>query len=81
MGTSTGGTLTAALAQDKAAIKNIAGFIFISPNFAINNRAATLLTWPFARHWVPLIIGDWQKPFHGTIFTPAIGQLIIQRLH
>ncbi len=61
IGTSTGGTLTAALAQDKAAIKNIAGFIFISPNFAINNRAATLLTWPFARYWVPLVIGDWQR--------------------
>jgi pimeloyl-ACP methyl ester carboxylesterase len=51
----------AALAQDKAAIKNIAGFVFISPNFAINNSAATLLTWPFARHWVPLIIGEWQQ--------------------
>ena len=61
IGTSTGGTLTAALAQDEAAIKNIAGFIFISPNFAINHSAATLLTWPFARHWVPLVIGDWQR--------------------
>ena len=58
MGTSTGGTLTAAIAKDKAAIKNIAGFIFISPNFAINNRAATLLTWPLARYWAPFIGGE-----------------------
>ena len=61
MGTSTGGTLAAAMAHDETAMTNIAGLIFISPNFAIKNKAAPLLTWPFARHWVPLVIGDWQR--------------------
>ncbi|MDC1383098.1 lysophospholipase [Candidatus Puniceispirillum sp.] len=60
MGTSTGGTLAAAAAVDKSMMKQVAGIIFISPNFAINKMAATLLTWPFARYWVPLVIGEWQ---------------------
>ena len=59
--TSTGGTLAAAAALDKAAMENIGGIIFVSPNFAINSRAANLLTWPFARQWVPLAIGTEQK--------------------
>ena len=61
MATSTGGTLAAAAALDKAAMENIGGIIFVSPNFAINSRAANLLTWPFARQWVPLVIGTEQK--------------------
>ena len=32
-------------------------FIFISPNFGINNPLASLLTWPAARLWVPLVAG------------------------
>ena len=59
--TSTGGTLAAAAALDKAAMENIGGVIFISPNFASSSRAANLLTWPFARQWVPLVIGTEQK--------------------
>jgi len=61
MATSTGGTLAAAAALDKTAMEHIGGIIFISPNFAINSRAANLLTWPFARQWVPLVIGTEQK--------------------
>ena len=61
MATSTGGTLAAAAALDKAAMENIGGIIFVSPNFAINSRAANLLTWPFARQWVPLVIGAEQQ--------------------
>ena len=61
MATSTGGTLAAAAALDKAAMENIGGIIFISSNFAINSRAADLLTWPFARQWVPLVIGTEQQ--------------------
>ena len=60
MATSTGGTLAAAAALEKAAMEHIGGIIFISPNFAINSRAAKLLTWPFARQWVPLVIGTEQ---------------------
>ena len=61
LATSTGGTLAAAAALDTAAMEKIAGIIFISPNFAIQSRAASLLTWPFARQWVPLVVGPWQK--------------------
>ena len=61
MATSTGGTVAAAAALDKAAMENIGGIIFVAPNFAINSRAANLLTWPFARQWVPLVIGTEQK--------------------
>lgn len=56
--TSTGATLAAAAALDDATMENVGGFIFVSPNFGINSRAASLLTWPFARQWLPLIVGD-----------------------
>ena len=55
--TSTGSTLSAAAALDPILRKDIAGFIFISPNFGINNPMAELLTWPAARWWVPIIAG------------------------
>ena len=55
--TSTGSTLTAAAALDPNLSRNISGFIFISPNFGINNPLARLLTWPAARWWVPLVAG------------------------
>ena len=61
MATSTGGTLAAAAALDKAVMENIRGIIFISPNFAVNNPAANLLNWPFARQWVPLLVGAEQQ--------------------
>ena len=61
MATSTGGTLAAAAALDQAAMQNVGGLIFISPNFAIRSRASSLLTWPFARQWVPLVIGKSQR--------------------
>ncbi|MCP4820148.1 MAG: hypothetical protein GY883_13220 [Shimia sp.] len=30
----------------------------MSPNFEIHAPTARLLTWPAARHWVPLLVGD-----------------------
>ena len=56
--TSTGSTISAAAALDPALSAHVKGFIFVSPNFGINNPFAGLLTWPWARHWVPLILGD-----------------------
>ena len=55
--TSTGSTLSAAAALNPILSRDISGFIFISPNFGINNPFAELLTWPAARWWVPLIAG------------------------
>jgi alpha-beta hydrolase superfamily lysophospholipase len=56
--TSTGGTLAAAAAQDAALMRDVAGIVFVSPNFGLNTPFAPLLTWPAARHWLPLIAGD-----------------------
>ncbi len=54
---STGGTLSAAAALDADLNRNVAGYVFFSPNFAINNPLAPALTWPAARYWMPLIAG------------------------
>ena len=56
--TSTGGTLAAAAAQDAGLMRDVAGIVFVSPNFALNTPLAPLLTWPAARHWLPLIAGE-----------------------
>jgi len=56
--TSTGGTLAAAAALDRVSMERVDGIIFVSPNFGINNRAASLLTWPFARQWLPMLLGS-----------------------
>lgn len=55
--TSTGGTIAALGALDDQISTRLKGITFISPNFAIKNRAAALLTFPAARHWVPMITG------------------------
>ena len=55
--TSTGGTLAAAAALDKQLSKDVAALAFVSPNFGINNSAASLLTLPAARYWLPPLVG------------------------
>ena len=55
--TSTGSTLTAAAALNPDLSRNIAGLIFVSPNFGINNPLSNVLTWPGARWWVPIVAG------------------------
>ena len=39
-------------------VKNIAGYVLISPNYEVLDPTAVVLTWPWARHFVPMIIGD-----------------------
>ncbi|MDT8329357.1 MAG: alpha/beta fold hydrolase, partial [Roseovarius sp.] len=58
LATSTGATVAAVALQDPALRERVAGVIFVSPNFGINNRLAPLLTWPGARHWLPLVAGE-----------------------
>lgn len=58
IGTSTGGSIAALAAADPTLAPHIAGVILISPNFALNNPQAWLLDLPFARNWVPLVVGD-----------------------
>ncbi len=58
LSTSTGGTLVAAAAQDKVLMDKVAGLVFVAPNFGINNSAAPMLTFPAARYWLPMLVGD-----------------------
>ncbi|RYH08900.1 carboxylesterase [Tropicimonas sp. IMCC6043] len=55
--TSTGGALAAIVAADPVLSQDVAGVVLVSPNFDLVNPAAALLSLPFARHFVPLLIG------------------------
>ena len=57
IGTSTGGTLAAIAAGDPSMRKDLAGIVFVSPNFKINNPMASLMGWPGARWWGPKLAG------------------------
>lgn len=57
MSTSTGGTL-AALALHKPELqKDVAGVVFVAPNFGINNPVGAVLTMPAVRYWGPIVAG------------------------
>lgn len=58
MATSTGATLVTAALADPKQTQDVAAVIMVSPNYAINDPAAFLLTWPAARYWVPLAVGE-----------------------
>ncbi|MEO0402295.1 MAG: alpha/beta fold hydrolase [Pseudomonadota bacterium] len=72
--TSTGATLVAAMAQDASVMADVAGLVFVSPNFGLNNPLAKLLSWPAARYWLPPLAGE-RRSFepsneaHGTYWT------------
>ena len=60
--TSTGATLATWLATQPHSDKVLA-YALISPNFAPKDPAAQVLTWPWAEHFVPLLLGpehQWQ---------------------
>lgn len=57
LSTSTGGTLAALAALDPEMTRDVAGMIFVSPNFAINSAAAPLLSLPAARYWLRYVAG------------------------
>ncbi|MBU2158180.1 MAG: lysophospholipase [Gammaproteobacteria bacterium] len=62
IGTSTGATLATWLAL-KSDNPQVLAYIMVSPNFAPKDPAATVLTWPWATHFVPLLLGpehQWQ---------------------
>lgn len=72
--TSTGGTLAALAARDSARMGQVAGMIFVSPNFGLNHSAAGILTWPGVRWWGPLLLGKTRSftpvnDRHGTFWT------------
>ena len=55
--TSTGGNLVAAAALRDDLMENVAGAVFVSPNFALNSPSAVILTWPAVRWWGPVVAG------------------------
>ncbi|WP_170572502.1 alpha/beta hydrolase [Ruegeria atlantica] len=56
--TSTGGTLAAAAALDDELSRNVAGMVFVSPNFGVNTPGARMPSLPWARSWLPLVMGE-----------------------
>ena len=63
--TSTGGTLVGAAALRDDLMENVAGAIFVSPNFAMNSAASVILTWPAVRWWGPMVAGT-QRSFEAS---------------
>lgn len=62
IGTSTGATLASWLALQPDT-QGVLAYVLISPNFAPRDPAATVLTWPWAAQFVPLLLSDeyqWQ---------------------
>ncbi|MFY2824689.1 alpha/beta hydrolase [Ruegeria sp. MALMAid1280] len=56
--TSTGGTLAAAAALDAELSQDVAAMVFVSPNFGVNTPGAWLPGLPWAREWLPLVMGE-----------------------
>lgn len=72
--TSTGATLVAEAAVQDGMLDGVKALVFVSPNFAINDPRAGLLTLPGARYVLPLVVGserDWeaQNESHKTYWT------------
>ena len=61
LSSSTGGTISVTSALDKKLSQKILGYIFISPNFGINNKFAGMISWPFSEYWLELILGKIMK--------------------
>ena len=62
IGTSTGATLATWLAL-QGHNPQVLAYVMVSPNFAPRDPAATVLTWPWASHFAPLLLGteyQWQ---------------------
>ena len=57
MSSSTGGTISVTSALDKEVSQKILGYIFMSPNFGINNKFANMISWPLSKYWLKLILG------------------------
>lgn len=72
--TSTGGTLAAIAALHPDLADRIDGIVFVSPNFRLKAGGSAVLTLPFARTIVPLVIGaergfEPENPLHAQFWT------------
>ena len=63
-------TATAVMAEDNP---NLEAAIFLAPNFGVNNQMARIFLWPWAQHWIPLIVShrSWEPESkeHGDYWT------------
>ncbi|MEM7090992.1 MAG: alpha/beta fold hydrolase [Pseudomonadota bacterium] len=55
--TSTGGTLAAAVALNPELSADVAAMVFVSPNFGVNSPLAFVPGLPWARSWLPVLMG------------------------
>jgi len=39
-------------------MEDVAGLIFVSPNYGLNSPLARLIGWPAARYWLPVLAGQ-----------------------
>ncbi len=54
---STGGTFASWAATRPTLSRDVAGLVMISPNYGLNNPAASVLTMGFGRDWIPMVFG------------------------
>ena len=58
MATSTGASLATWAAEQPELSQDVAGYVFLSPNYGVQAKGSFLLTGPFAPELVKLILGD-----------------------
>lgn len=58
IGASTGASLITLALEDPALREGVAGVVLVSPNYGLKATGAQVLTWPFARRFVPLVLGE-----------------------
>ncbi len=57
LSTSTGGTLAAAAALNPDLSEDVVAMVFVSPNFGVNTAVAWMPSLPWARTWLPMVLG------------------------
>jgi len=74
IGTSMGGALATLAMTDPALSRDVGGVVLISPAYRFRESGSGLLTWPFARSFVPMVAGKERffvphTPEHGKWWT------------
>ncbi len=56
--TSTGGTLASAVSVNPELSVDVAAMVMVSPNYGVNTAGAWIPTLPWARNWLPILMGQ-----------------------
>jgi esterase/lipase len=80
--TSTGAPLSIWLASQPGVADRLQAILLMSPNFKVRSPFGFLLTWPWAPHWVQLVIGkthEWEpeSEAHGLYWTSRYSTLAL----